>query len=78
MIANRFSGRVMHVRRFGSKFFFIHVRDNGRMLQVQVNWGKLEGSQCPLPDFKRLSKMIARGDFICTSTNRHMMLHCPI
>lgn len=57
----------MHIRRFGSKFFFVHIRDNGRMLQVRVNWGKLEGSAgCPLPEFKKLGKMLSRGDFICT------------
>lgn len=72
------TGRVMHVRRFGSKFFFMHIRDNGRMIQVQVNWGKLEGSECPLPEFKRLSKMITRGDFICTSTHCQAKLPDPV
>lgn len=69
MVTNKLSGRVMHVRRFGSKFFFVHIRDNGRMLQVQVNWNKIESSGVPLSDFKKLGKLITRGDFVCTSTN---------
>lgn len=74
MAANKSSGRVMHIRRFGSKFFFLHIRDNGKMLQVQVNWGKLDAAECPLPDFKKLAKRIDRGDFVCTSINSMLSL----
>lgn len=60
-------GRVLHVRQFGSKFFFVKVVENGKMLQAQVNFGKLkDGTE--LQDFKQLTKLIARGDHICKSS----------
>lgn len=60
------SGRVLNIRRFGAKFFFIKMVEDGAEIQVMVNFGKLREEPDP-KEFKKLSMLIKRGDHICKS-----------
>ncbi|KAF3764631.1 class II aaRS and biotin synthetase, partial [Cryphonectria parasitica EP155] len=56
-------GRVLHVRRFGAKFYIIKIQENGSSTQALVNLGKLtDGTDSK--HFKALSMLLKRGDHI--------------
>lgn len=60
------TGRVLNIRRFGAKFFFIKMVEDGAEIQVMVNFGKLREEPDP-KEFKKLSMLIKRGDHMCKS-----------
>lgn len=64
--AKLLSGRVLHIRRFGAKFFFLTIVDDGEQIQVMVNFGKLLKKTDP-KEFKKMAQLIKRGDHICKS-----------
>lgn len=63
------SGRVLHSRRFGSKFFFLTIVENGEEVQVMVNLKKLEDTDQKA--FKAVAFLIKRGDQICKPNSSH-------
>jgi lysyl-tRNA synthetase class 2 len=60
-------GRVMAVRRHGSKLAFIDIRHDFRPLQVMVDLGRLERDGHNVADVKDLLKVLKRGDAIAVT-----------
>ncbi|PSR94525.1 hypothetical protein BD289DRAFT_480517 [Coniella lustricola] len=78
-------GRVLHVRRHGSKFFFIKIVQDGVQIQAMVNLGKMtDGTDAK--QFKAVSMLLKRGDHVsitgkpARSDSMELSiqaLHCP-
>lgn len=61
-------GRVSSIRTAGSKLAFIDLVDhsNNERLQIVVNNGQLEGQYSSVNHVKAFTKLIRRGDTVCT------------
>ncbi|KAI1334405.1 hypothetical protein F5Y15DRAFT_401803 [Xylariaceae sp. FL0016] len=57
-------GRIMSIRRVGSKLAFIHIMGGYQELQVMVNLGKLATPQLTLEVLKNALHPLRRGDII--------------
>lgn len=57
-------GRVLHLRRLGSKLFFVKILQDGMSIQAMVNFGKL-GDGTDAKQFKAMAMLLKRGDHIC-------------
>lgn len=57
-------GRILHIRRHGSKFSFLTMIHDGVQLQVMVNLRKLLDNTDP-ETFKKRISLLQRGDHIC-------------
>lgn len=55
---------MLNVRRFGAKFFFVTIVEDGEQIQVMVNLNKLL-KKTDLKEFKKMAQLIKRGDHIC-------------
>lgn len=68
-------GRILHIRRHGSKFSFVTMIHDGVPLQVMVNQRKLTDDTDP-EAFKKCISLLQRGDHICKLC--HSQLRSPI
>jgi lysyl-tRNA synthetase, class II len=59
-------GRVEFVRVASSKLVFVMVKSEFEQIQGMLNFRQLEPTGATRDSFKRFSKLVARGDIICT------------
>ncbi|KAI1191874.1 hypothetical protein F5B17DRAFT_381337 [Nemania serpens] len=57
-------GRIMHIRRAGSKLAFLTVSGGYQQVQIMVNFGELASPTLDLEYFKRALHPLRRGDII--------------
>lgn len=69
-------GRLQSIRRAGSKLVFLDIIGEFEHVQAMCNWGKLSAGGVNAEQFKDLSRLLKRGDLVCTWL-RSASLICP-
>jgi lysyl-tRNA synthetase class 2 len=59
-------GRLQSVRRASSKLVFLDLTGEFEHIQAMCNFRKLEPTGVDLNAFKDVSKLLRRGDLVCT------------